>query len=97
MQESACEADWADLLLHPGERDWVIAECAQKLCCDGKSVPCAVSPANTGLSPGGKVGVAVAVVVFVALLAGVAGFVCYKKRHHLKASESQMKMKPASE
>ena len=70
---------------------------AQKLCCDGSSVPCAVSPANTGLSPGGKVGVAVAVVVFVALLAGVAGFVCYKKRHHLKSSESQMEMKPASE
>ena len=66
---------------------------AQKLCCDGSSVPCAASQANTGLSPGGKAGVAIAVIVVAALAAGAAGFVYYKKRHHLEASESQLEMK----
>jgi len=92
MQERACEADWADLLLHPGERDWVIAECAQKLCCDGSSIPCAASQTNTGLSPGVKAGMAVAVIVVAALAAGAAGFVWFMRRRQAGSKGSPLEM-----
>ena len=65
---------------------------AQKLCCDGASVPCATAPAETGLSPGGKAGVA----IFVLLLiggAGAAGFVWYKRRKNSEIKEPFYEMK----